>query len=139
MKAKLISTILISLLIGLTVQAVTKLEKIKVKGQCDMCENRIETTVKSLDGVGSAQWDKSTKSLTVSYDDKKTDMQKIQTSIAMAGHDTEMFSASESGYYKLPGCCQYKRDENRKKNNHHGTSGSVSKKVEKTGACCDNK
>lgn len=42
-------------------------------------------------------------------------------------------------YYKLPGCCQYKRDENRKKNNHHGTTESGYKKVEKSGACCDNK
>jgi len=138
MKTRLVSTIVISLFVTLNVQAVTKLEKIKVNGQCDMCENRIETTVKSLDGVGSAQWDRSTKSLTVSYDDKKTSMQKIQTSIAMAGHDTEMFSASESGYNKLPVCCQYKRDENRK-NNHHGVTESVYKKVEKSGACCDNK
>lgn len=138
MKTKLISTIVIFLFIGFTVKAENKLEKIKVEGQCDMCENRIETAVKSLDGVNSAQWDKSNKSLTVSYDDKKTTSQKIQTSIAMAGHDTEMFSASESGYNKLPGCCQYKRDENRKKNNH-GISESGYKKVEKPGACCDNK
>ena len=139
MKTRLVSTIVISLFVTLNVQAVTKLEKIKVNGQCDMCENRIETTVKSLDGVGSAQWDRSTKSLTVSYDDKKTSMQKIQTSIAMAGHDTEMFSASESGYNKLPGCCQYKRDENRKENNHHGATESVYNKSEKSGSCCDNK
>ena len=139
MKTKLISTIAIILFIGFTVKAENKLEKIKVKGQCDMCENRIETAVKSLDGVTSVQWDKSNKSLTVSYDDKKTTTQKIQTSIAMAGHDTEMFSASESGYDKLPGCCQYKRDENRKKNNHHYATESAYKKVEKSGACCDNK
>ncbi|MDD2306783.1 MAG: heavy-metal-associated domain-containing protein [Prolixibacteraceae bacterium] len=139
MKTKLISAIAVFLFIGFTVKAENKLEKIKVKGQCDMCENRIETAVKSLDGVSSAQWDKSNKSLTVSYDDKKTTTQKIQTSIAMAGHDTEMFSASESGYDKLPDCCQYKRDENRKKNNHHGTTESVYKKVEKSGACCENK
>ena len=139
MKTKLISTIAIFLFIGFTVKAENKLEKIKVKGQCGMCENRIETAGKSLDGVTTAQWDKSNKSLTVSYDDKKTTTQKIQTSIAMAGHDTEMFSASESGYNKLPGCCQYKRDENRKKNNHHGTTESVYKKVEKSGACCENK
>jgi len=137
MKTKLISTIVISLLAGLSVQAVTKLEKIKVKGQCDMCENRIETAVKSLDGVASAKWDKSDKSLTVSYDDKKTTSQKIQTSIAMVGHDTEMFSASESGYSNLPGCCQYKRDIKRK--NYHGATESAYKKIEKSGTCCDNK
>ena len=139
MKTKLISTIAIFLFIGFTVKAENKLEKIKVKGQCDMCKSRIETTVKSLDGVNSAQWDKSGKSLTVSYDDKKTTTLKIQTSIAMAGHDTEMFSASESGYNELPACCQYQRDENRKRNNHHGTTESISKNVEKSGACCNNK
>ncbi|WP_318348104.1 heavy-metal-associated domain-containing protein [Aquipluma nitroreducens] len=137
MKTKLISTIAISLFIGCTVQAANKSEKIKVKGQCDMCENRIEKAIESLDGVNSAQWDKSNKSLTVSYDDKKTTMQKIHTSIAMAGHDTEMFSASESGYNKLPGCCQYKRDIKRK--NYHGATESAYRKIEKSGACCDNK
>lgn len=137
MKAELISAIVIFLLAGLTVQAKTKHEKINVKGQCDMCEKRIETAVKSVDGVTSAQWDKSDKSLTVSYDDTRTAMQKIQTSIAMAGHDTEMFSASESGYNKLPGCCQYKRDVKRK--NYHGTTESIYKKIEKSGSCCDNK
>ena len=138
MKTKIISTIAIILFIGFTVKAENKLEKIKVKGQCDMCKSRIETTVKSLDGVNSAQWDKSNKSLTVSYDDKKTTTQKIQTSIAMAGHDTELFSASESGYNELPACCQYKRDGSRK-SNFHGTTANTSGKVEKSGACCSNK
>jgi len=49
-----------------------------------------------------------------------------------------MFSASESSYYKLPGCCQYKRDENRKRNNHGATENAYMK-VEKSGSCCDNK
>ncbi len=137
MKTKLISSIAIFLFIGFTVKAENKLEKIRVKGQCDMCENRIETAVKSLDGITSAQWDKSNKILTVSYDDKKTTSQKVQTSVAMAGHDTEMFSASESGYSNLPGCCQYKRDIKRK--NYHGATESVYKKIEKSGSCCDNK
>lgn len=138
MRIKLASTIVISLFSALTIQATTKLEKFKVNGQCNMCENRIEKAAKTLDGVVSAQWDKSNKSLTVSYDDKKTTMQKIQTSITMAGHDTEMFSASESGYNKLSECCKYKRDPNRKRNTH-GTVESIHNKIEKSGSCCDNK
>jgi copper chaperone CopZ len=138
MKTKSISTIAILLFIGFTVLAANKSEKIKVNGQCDMCKNRIESAVKSLDGVASAQWNKSDKSLAVSYNDKKTTTQKIQTSIAMAGHDTEMFSASESGYNALPACCQYKRDGNRK-SNFHGVTANTSGKVENSGACCNNK
>ena len=80
----------------LTALDINKTEKFKVDGQCDMCKKSIENVAKSLDGVGSSQWDKSNKSRIVSYDDKTTTLQKIQTSIAMAGHDTEMFSASES-------------------------------------------
>ena len=118
--------------------AENKTENFKVYGNCGQCENRIETAAKTMNGVVSAQWDKSNKSLTVSYDDKKTTMQKIQTSIAMTGHDTPMFSASESGYNQLPGCCKYKRDANRKKNTH-GTGESVYNKSEKSGSCCDNK
>ena len=137
MITKLITAATFFLFIVVNVQAINKSEKIKVKGQCDMCKSRIETAVKYLDGVTSAQWDKSSSSLTVSYDDTKTAMQKIQTSIAMAGHDTEMFSASESSYNKLPGCCQYKRDVKRK--NYHGTTESTYKKTEKSGTCCDNK
>lgn len=138
MTAKSIAAATFFLLLVVNVQAANKSEKIKVNGQCDMCKSRIENAVNSLDGVASAQWNKSDKCLTVSYDDTKTAIQKIQTSIAMAGHDTEMFSASQSGYNKLPGCCRYKRDVNRKKN-MHGSTEMVNKKSEKAGSCCNSK
>ncbi len=138
MTTKSIVAVAFYFLIAINVQAANKSEKIKVNGQCDMCKNRIENAVKSLDGVSKALWTKSDKSLAITYDDKSTTTQKIQTSIAMTGHDTEMFSASESGYNELPACCQYKRDGNRKKNVHN-TAQDSSKQADKSGSCCDSK
>lgn len=138
METKSISTMIMFMFFALTVMSATKTEKFKVHGKCDMCKNRIETATKSVEGVKSSSWDKSTKSLTVNYDDNKTTSPIILTSIAMAGHDNEMFSASDSGYDELPGCCQYKRDINRNKNTH-GSSEINSKKSGKAGSCCDSK
>ncbi len=118
--------------------AENKAENFKVYGNCDMCKTRIETAAKSVEGVVSASWDKSTKNLTLNYDNKRTTKQIILTSIAMAGHDNEMFSAGDSGYNELPGCCQYKRDVNRKKN-MHGSTEMVTTKIEKAGSCCNSK
>ncbi|HZK94327.1 MAG TPA: heavy-metal-associated domain-containing protein [Prolixibacteraceae bacterium] len=102
MKTKSIISILTFLVFSLTILAASKTEKFKVNGKCDMCKNRIETATKTIEGVMLASWDKSTKNLTVNYEDKSTTKQIILTSIVMAGHDNEMFSASDSGYNELP-------------------------------------
>lgn len=88
---------------------VTKTEKFKVYGECQSCENRIEKAVKSVEGVSSANWDKETKMIEVSFDASKTDIKKVQSAIAGVGHDTESHKATDEAYYKLPGCCQYNR------------------------------
>ena len=46
---------------GVAVMAVTKSEKITVNGSCEICKNRIENAVSSLDGVKQAQWDPETR------------------------------------------------------------------------------
>jgi copper chaperone CopZ len=101
-----------------SVFASVKSEKIKVNGNCGMCKTRIEKSVNSMEGIESAIWNKETQELAVRYDDLKTTTMQIQTSVAMAGHDTEMFSANHKKYTELPGCCKYQRDENRKKVDH---------------------
>jgi len=120
-----------------TVFAAKKTEKINVNGQCNMCETRIETAATSLEGVKNAQWNKQTKSLEVIYDEKKVSTQQIQTSIAMAGHDTQLFSANDKKYAELPGCCQYQRNEKMAKMNH-GTKNECNHDINATsGSCCE--
>ena len=88
--------------------ATIKTETIKVWGNCETCQARIEKAAKA-DGVSKASWDKDTKLLTLVYDPSKVKSDKIQKKIAAVGHDTEKFKAEDKVYAKLPGCCQYDR------------------------------
>lgn len=86
----------------------TKTETIKVWGNCETCQARIEKAAK-VDGVTKASWDKTTKLLTLMYDPSKVNSDDIQKKIAAAGDDTQKFRADDKTYAKLPGCCQYER------------------------------
>jgi copper chaperone CopZ len=82
--------------------------KVKVYGNCTLCGARIEQAAR-LEGVKEAQWDLTTKMLTVTYEGAKVTGDAIQKSIAAAGHDTEKFRADAAVYKKLPACCRYDR------------------------------
>lgn len=85
-----------------------KTETFKVWGKCDMCKTRIEKAVKS-EGVTSANWDQKTSMLTVTFDPARTSVDALEKKLALVGHDTEKFKASDEAYAKLPECCHYER------------------------------
>ena len=91
-----------------------------MKGNCGMCEKRIEKAANSVDGVQSADWNKETKMIEVKFDDGKTDMHKVHMAIAKVGHDTEIHKAKDSVYNDLPGCCKYDRAEKGDDHSHEG-------------------
>ena len=110
MKKRISLSLLMLLALGFSVFAQNaKTEKFEVKGNCGMCETRIEKAANSVDGVKSADWDKETKMIKVTFDPGKTDLHKIHMAIAKAGHDTDMHKASDEVYDKLPACCKYDR------------------------------
>ncbi len=80
----------------------------RVAGNCEMCETRIEKAALGVNGVKTADWDKATKLLKVTYngDLKKKDIEKA---IAAVGHDTPDFKAINEVYAALPECCKYER------------------------------
>ena len=84
-------------------------DSIRVNGACGMCKSRIEKNLK-MEGISSANWNKDTKILIVSYDPAKMTNDAIQKKMASLGHDTEKYRAEDSVYEKLPGCCHYDRD-----------------------------
>lgn len=108
-------TRILSLLLGFGLGTLTlfaqseKTEKFEVAGNCGMCKTRIEKAAKGLDGVSTADWDKETKMIELSYDPEKLDLDKIHTAIASVGHDTRLYKADDSVYENLPGCCKYER------------------------------
>jgi copper chaperone CopZ len=121
MKTRILLSLSMLLALGLSAIAQdAKTEKFKVKGNCGMCETRIEKAAGSVEGVTSADWDKDTKIIKVSFDPGKTDLNKIHLAIAKAGHDTDMHKASQETYDKLPGCCKYDRNVEHDHGEHDG-------------------
>ena len=104
-KILLLSTLLLTLSGIAIAQTPTTL---KVSGNCGMCKKNIEKAAKNA-GATSASWDKVSKVLTFSFDATKTSTDKIETSIAAAGYDTEHKEANAEAYKKLEECCQYER------------------------------
>lgn len=99
--------------------AQAKTEKFEVKGNCGMCETRIEKAAKSVAGVVTADWDQKTRMLAVSFKESETSVEKIQKVVAESGHDTPGFKAKDEVYNKLPGCCKYDRTDAREKSPGH--------------------
>lgn len=128
MKAKVLSIVMLMGLSSLTLFAgPVKTEKFKVGGKCGMCEARIEKAAKSVSGVSVAEWDKKTKMLELTYDESKTDIQKVHEAIAEVGHDTELVKADDETYASLPSCCDYERltydGSHSNKTGHEGHAG----------------
>jgi copper chaperone CopZ len=81
----------------------------KVSGNCGSCKKRIEKTVNKIDGVAESEWDKKAKTLTVKYDDAKTNEKTIKHAVWAVGYDVEgMEPAPTEAYNKLPDCCKYR-------------------------------
>ncbi len=110
MKTKVLSLAALFMLGTVSVFAANKTEKIEVKGNCGMCEKRIEKAASAVEGVSKADWNKETKVLEVTFDDAKTSTEKIEKAVAAVGHDTKNQKAATEVYDKLPGCCKYKKD-----------------------------
>ena len=83
-------------------------ETVKINGNCGMCKKTIETAANNK--TAKANWNKDTKIATITYDSKKTNLNEILKRVAEAGYDNEKFTASETVYNKLHGCCQYDRE-----------------------------
>jgi len=80
----------------------------KVKGNCEMCKERIETTAKKA-GAKEARYSIDSQTLTLETDSNiSTD--EILKKVAEAGHDNEKFKALNENYDSLPECCHYDRD-----------------------------
>lgn len=84
-----------------------KTDTITIRGNCGQCKTRIEEAA-YVKGVKNAEWNKKTQLLTVTYSTSKTNINKIATAIAKAGHDSRLSIAEEKIYKKLPSCCAYR-------------------------------
>ncbi len=83
---------------------------VKVFGNCSMCKTTIEKAANKKK-LSMADWNEETKMATITYDNKKTNLDAILKNIALSGYDNESFLAPDAAYNKLPGCCKYDREK----------------------------
>lgn len=111
--------------------------KASVKGSCEMCKDRIESTAKA-NGAKTAFYSVDNQTLTLELKEGKS-LDEVLKKVAEAGHDNEKFKASDKVYNNLPSCCHYPREA--KVSNEsatpktvfyvHGNCGSCKARIEK--------
>ena len=110
MKKHLIGLLTILFLaFGITAKAADDKEKevrIKTSAICEMCKERIERNLAFEKGIKESNLDLKDKVVTVKYNPKKTDVNKIKANISKSGYDADEVTADEKGYAKLPSRCK---------------------------------
>ena len=73
---------------------------------CSESDPIIEKTLAYERGVESFQINSITKSVLVTYNEKKTNQDKIEKALAKAGFETEHHKANKRAIEHLPACCK---------------------------------
>ena len=83
-----------------------------VRGNCGMCKSTIESATMSVEGVDTASWSKESKMISINVSTEINDqfINDIHNAIAKSGYDTELSTALDEDYDKLPMCCKYNRE-----------------------------
>jgi mercuric ion binding protein len=100
--------IIIITLITFAVAANAQTEKVEIQTSaiCKMCKDRIERDLAFEKGVKTSELDLETKIITVEYNTKKTNPEKIKTRITEIGYNADDKERDAKAYSKLPACCQ---------------------------------
>lgn len=83
-----------------------------VRGNCGMCKSTIESAAMSIEGVDTASWSTESKMISINVSSEINDqfINDIHNAIAKSGYDTELSTALDEDYDKLPMCCKYNRE-----------------------------
>ena len=76
--------------------------------ECESCESRIVTALKTTPGVKSASLKLENETILIDYDPSKIDADKIRQVIASTGFDADDVKATPAGYDALDDCCKKK-------------------------------
>ena len=99
---------LFTLLCSVQVQAQGSVKfEFTAKGCCPMCEDRIVAAL-DVPGVRAVEWDQFKEKAMVVYKPKKISEDRIQQLVADAGHDTDLYTATDEVYNGLAACCWYR-------------------------------
>ncbi|WP_337041231.1 heavy-metal-associated domain-containing protein [Emticicia sp. 17c] len=80
--------------------------KIKTSAICGMCKKRIERDLGLTKGIVNSNLNLDDKVVTVTYNPKKTNPEKIKKAISKIGYDADEVVADQKSHDALPSCCQ---------------------------------
>lgn len=80
----------------------------KVAGNCDLCKARIESNLRPILGIYSAEWDLVSQMLKVQYDHQSIGVEAIKRIVLQLGHDIDGETAPDAAYEQLPLSCRYR-------------------------------
>jgi periplasmic mercuric ion binding protein len=106
---KILSILLISLIFsGLVVANPPKTAEVKIKTSavCGMCKKRIERDLGVTKGVTNSTLNLDDKVVTITYNPKKTNPEKLKAAISKIGYDADLVMADKTAHDALPDCCQ---------------------------------
>src|SRR4030095_16469775 len=103
---KNIFAVIVTLFLSASLFAQNAEVKIQTSAVCEMCKETIEHDLLFEKGVKKVSLDLDTKVVTVVYNSKKTDEEKIRIAITKIGYDADTLPADSTAYAKLPDCCK---------------------------------
>lgn len=94
---------------------------IQTNGVCEQCKKRMMDNVPQWAGVKECSYDVKTAKLTITYDSKKTSVDKLRQSVSMIGYDADNVKANAEARAKIPACCRQEKKADG--GNHSGCGG----------------
>ena len=74
--------------------------------QCETCGDKFNKVLYNEDGIKTVDIDSKAMTISVVYDKRKTDLEKIKMMISKLGYDADEVKADPAGVAKLDGCCK---------------------------------
>ncbi len=90
----------------MSLKAQTDTVKIITTSLCSTCKKTIEHNLSFEKGIKKSIVNIDTKELTVIYDSKKTNPDKIRLALTKIGYDADSLKADPKAYNRLPDCCK---------------------------------
>ena len=74
--------------------------------QCETCGDKFNKDLYNEAGIERVDVDSKANTITVVYDTRKTDLNKVRLLIPKLGYDADDIKADPAGLAKLDGCCK---------------------------------
>ncbi|MFC4815562.1 MULTISPECIES: cation transporter [unclassified Flavobacterium] len=74
--------------------------------ECETCGKNFQANMLKIKGLKMYELDATKMTITVYYNEQKTNLQAIRTAISKLGYDADDVKADQAAYERLDGCCK---------------------------------